>query len=404
MNVSREAMPASVAEVADALRAATADSHRVTVAGGGTHLAFGRSNEPPDVVLRTTALNRVVEYVPHDMTIAVEAGMTIADLSSLLARHRCRLPLDVEDPRTSTIGGVIAFGIAGPRRLGMGTLRDYLIGARIALADGTLVKTGGMVVKNVSGYDLTRMLHGSMGSLGVMTSLNFKLAPMPAEQSTVPFDFGDASLALATAAALLASRLPFAALQADSSGTLRVGCDGHAADAARLRAGARNAALVRGGTEGDTLEGERAVAEAWRASAAAPFGGRTVTLRVTSTPSRVAGDVERTVRAAGRLDREARWTADAGSSTIELSMETSSGTEGAEGAEEVARLERLIDALADLSPSVRVTRCPLEMRPGLALFGRAPSSARILRLVKSQFDPQRVLAGDAFAAAGVTHG
>jgi glycolate oxidase FAD binding subunit len=387
MQPSKDARPATIADVAQILADAVASGLSVTAVGGGTHLALGRSTRAPNIVLHTTELRNVVEHTPDDMTISVEAGMRIADLRDLLARHRSRLPIDVEAPDRATIGGVVAFGAVGPRRLGLGTLRDYLIGARFAQPDGRVVKTGGMVVKNVSGYDLTRMLHGSVGALGVIGSLNFKLAPMPASQAVVLFALSQPGEALAAASAIVETRLPFAAVHARSDGAVVVGCEGHVADAKRLRAEARAVAMRHGAAERESVEGASDVSAAWREFAAAPFGDRTATFRVVSTQSRVAADVERAAALARSMRFEPIWSADAGCGTAELSVDC------ADRSDDVVKLERELIEMMNL----RVTRCPLASRSSLILQGRPPAGAHLMRLIKSQFDPTGALSGAPFA-------
>jgi len=394
MQPSKDARPATIDEVARILADAVASGLSVTTIGGGCHLALGRSMRAPNIILHTTELRDVVEHEPDDMTISVEAGMRIADLRELLAHHRSRLPIDVEAPERSTIGGMVAFGAVGPRRLGLGTLRDYLIGARFVQADGRMVKTGGMVVKNVSGYDLTRMLHGSMGALGVIGSLNFKLAPMPASQSVLTFALARATDALATAAAIVDTRLPFSAVHARSDGTVVAGCEGHADDVKRLRAEARAVTLWHGATERECCEGENDVNAAWHEFSAAPFDERTTTFRIASTQSKIATDIERAAAIARSLCFEPVWSADAGCGTAELSVDC------ADDCDDIVKLERELMGLATL----RITRCPLSIRPHLVLHGRQPAGAQLMRLLKSQFDPTGAFAGAPFAVGAQSDG
>lgn len=383
MQPSKDVRPATVADVAQILADAVASGLSVTTMGGGTHLALGRSLRAPNIVLHTTELRDVVEHVPADMTISVEAGMRIADLRELLAKHDARLPIDVEAPERATIGGLVAFGSVGPRRLGLGTLRDYLIGARFVQPDGRIVKTGGMVVKNVSGYDLTRMLHGSDGALGVIGSLNLKLAPMPAAQTVVTFDCARSGEALAAAAAIVDRRLPFTAVHATSDGSVIVGCEGHAADVKRLRSEARALAMRFGASEQNSVEGEDDTNAAWHEFSAAPFGERTATFRIVSTQSKVAATVERAAAAASAFDYDTVWSADAGCGTAELSVDSD------DRADDLIALERELTELSTL----RVTRCPVAMRSHLVLYGRPPAAMPLMRLLKSQFDPTGTLTG-----------
>ncbi len=151
--------------------------------GGGTKLALGNPPERLDVVLSTRRLGGVIDYVPTDLVLSVGAGARIGDVRAVLAEHGQHLPIDA--PAEATIGGLIATALAGPRRLGYGTLRDLLIGIAVAHPAGTVTRAGGMVVKNVSGFDLPRVYHGSLGTLGVIVSANFKVLPAPRHESTL---------------------------------------------------------------------------------------------------------------------------------------------------------------------------------------------------------------------------
>jgi len=374
--------PDTIAGVSEILRAAHANGQRVSVVGGGTHEGCGRSPGRVDVELHTYRLDSVAAHTPEDMTISVQAGMTAARLSALLAGHGCRLPLDVEQPERATIGGIAASGWSGPRRLGMGCLRDLLIGARAVLADGTIVKTGGMVVKNVSGYDLTKLLHGSSGSLGVIVELNFKLLQMPARQVAVTYALPDGPAALGVAAALFASRLPYGAIEAASDGAVAVGCEGHAADVVRLLQESGDVASRFGGVEASRLEGEAETSRAWRAWIAAPFGAETATFRIASLPASAAQTVADVSRTAGELGCALRWRAGIGRGAIDVSVDT------AQTRHRLAAFER---ALIERFGTVRVVRCPDRLRGDLAIFGRPVQGLALMRSLKAQFDPNGVL-------------
>ncbi len=153
--------------------------------GGGTSLDFGGSPRSPGVAIDTRALDRVIDYPAADMTITVEAGVTMATLRSVLSGHGQRLLVDAPDPDRATVGAVFATGTTGPRRFGAGRPRDQVIGVSFVTADGALVKGGGRVVKNVAGYDFPRLLTGSMGTLGVIAQLTLKVRPRPEASAVV---------------------------------------------------------------------------------------------------------------------------------------------------------------------------------------------------------------------------
>lgn len=151
------------------------------------------------------ALNRVIEYTPEDMTITVEAGMVFSAMQKTLAEHSQWLPLDPPHPERATLGAILATNASGPRRYGYGTIRDYLIGMRVALADGTVIKSGGRVVKNVAGFDLCKLLIGSQGTLGVIVEATFKLRPLPEVERFLEFRCASLDQAEALQKSILAS-------------------------------------------------------------------------------------------------------------------------------------------------------------------------------------------------------
>jgi len=152
--------------------------------GGRTALDFGYSLTKPAVTVDLTSLKRVVDFPARDMTITVEAGVTIDQLVTVLASEKQRLPIDVSQSSRATLGGAITTNTSGPRRFGYGTFRDYVIGITALTADGQEFHSGGRVVKNVAGYDLCKLLVGSLGTLAIVTQVTLKLKPI-AESSVL---------------------------------------------------------------------------------------------------------------------------------------------------------------------------------------------------------------------------
>ena len=177
--------PHSAEEAAEILRAANEDGASVIPRGGGTKSDWGNPPKRTDVMLSTVNLNRVIEHAWADLTVTVEAGCTIAELQRTLAQHGQRLAVDPLWPEKATVGGVLSTNDTGTLRLRYGGLRDLVIGVTLALADGTLARSGGKVVKNVAGYDLSKLVTGAFGTLGVITSATFRLHPLPKHTHTV---------------------------------------------------------------------------------------------------------------------------------------------------------------------------------------------------------------------------
>ncbi len=191
LSVSR---PASGEETAEVLRAAARDGLTAVPWGGGVSLARERAPRRYDLALDLTALDRVVEYQPEDMTLTAGCGVTLATLRAALAARGQELPLEGARPDRATLGGLLAANASGPRRLRFGAPRDRILGARFVLADGTLARSGGRVVKNVAGYALHRLLCGSRGGLAVLLEASLKLAPAPARRVALVFGVGARAL------------------------------------------------------------------------------------------------------------------------------------------------------------------------------------------------------------------
>lgn len=183
--------PSNVDEVARALAHASRAKKRVAVRGGGTKAGWGAAAPPADVGISTRRLDGVVAHRYGDLTATVQAGTPLAAVNRELARHGQWIPLDPPSPDRATIGGIVATNDAGPRRHRYGAPRDLIIGIDFLRIDGTAAKSGGIVVKNVAGYDLGRLMTGSFGSLAVITSATFKLYPIPPASRTVVIDIAD---------------------------------------------------------------------------------------------------------------------------------------------------------------------------------------------------------------------
>jgi glycolate oxidase FAD binding subunit len=204
--------PQIIDNLSRTLARASAETLRVSPRGGNS---TADRFQPPlnvDLNIDLTQLNHILEYEPANLTVTVEAGMTLGALQKALAEHQQFLPLDPPQPSRATLGGIIATNSYGPMRLRYGTVRDWLIGARVVLADGTVVRGGGKVVKNVAGYDLPKLFVGSNGTLGVVAEATFKLCPLPPVSRTlVATDDGPSALRRLLAELLRWSPLPNAA-------------------------------------------------------------------------------------------------------------------------------------------------------------------------------------------------
>jgi glycolate oxidase FAD binding subunit len=181
--------PMSEEEIASILKYANENGKKVNVEGGGTKKGFGGLVESADLILSLALFKGVVEHATGDLTMTVKAGTTFKELQTYLAHHGQKIALDPALPDEATIGGIIAANESGPKRLGYGSARDNVIGLRIVYPDGTIIRSGGKVVKNVAGYDMNKLFIGSMGTLGVLTEVTLKLRPISKCESLVLVSF-----------------------------------------------------------------------------------------------------------------------------------------------------------------------------------------------------------------------
>jgi glycolate oxidase FAD binding subunit len=177
--------PQAVPELQELVRRAAAEGQALYPLGGRTMLDYGLPPTRPGIGIDLRGLDQVIDYPARDMTVTVQAGITLAQLQDLLRQENQRLPVDVPHPGQATLGGALAANASGPRRYGCGTFRDYVIGITVVNDDGQEVKAGGRVVKNVAGYDLCKLYVGSLGTLGIITQVTLKLRPLPEERALI---------------------------------------------------------------------------------------------------------------------------------------------------------------------------------------------------------------------------
>lgn len=373
--------PSSVAEAAACLRDT---SGSVLFRGAGTSLDWGGTVVETDLTLDTGALSGVLDHTAADMTAAVKAGTPLAVLQDELAGHGQWLALDPPTQGAgATLGGLLSAGDSGPSRLRYGNLRDLVIGVTLVLADGTVARSGGHVIKNVAGYDLAKLVHGSLGSLALIAEVVVRLHPRPVEQVTTA-GRADARQAAAAAGAIAASALEPTAVEwvqdDDDGGRLLVRSVGSpvavAAAVAQLRA------LLAGvGVAASRCPPEEA-SQLWAAHERAVTGddGDTV-LRISTLPTDLAGTAEHASRCASAAGLTFRLVSSAalGVHTVRLSGDDPQAV--AAGVSEVRQ------HVLDRGGSVLLRRRPADVDARVDPLGPPPSSVELLRRVKAQFDP-----------------
>ncbi|MDR2984953.1 MAG: FAD-binding oxidoreductase [Nocardiopsaceae bacterium] len=399
------ASPASTAEASALLSAAAALGLAVVPRGTGTRMHWGNAPERCDVVIETTKLAEVVEHAAGDLVVTVQAGARMDRLSETLADAGQRLALDPPAAGATragrgTVGGVLATGAAGPLRLRYGTGRDLLIGITVVRADGTVAKSGGKVVKNVAGYDLGKLFAGSRGTLGLITQATFRLHPLPAHVAYVTTELP--SPAEASRALSVATGSEFSPVSAEiywPSGSAPVHtCIALEGDPESVRARGKALSAVLGPDSAASLHEEP---PSWWDAAAQADG---TVLQVGFWPGDLAGVLSECRREADKagLDPVISGSAAAGQLNAALPEDIDPGLvagfvtalRGALGPEGPMLNHRAGGPA--VTTSVVVQHAPPAVAALVDLFGPVPSLP-LMRAIKAQFDPGRMMAPGRFA-------
>lgn len=181
--------PVTEEEISAVLKYANDQGKKVLVEGGGTKRGFGGTVESADILLSMKRYTGVTEHAAGDMTLTVKAGTTFKEIQEFLSQYKQQVSLDPSWSEFATIGGIVASNESGAKRLGYGSSRDVVIGLRNVYPDGTIIRSGGKVVKNVAGYDMNKLFVGAMGTLGVISEVTVKLRPLPKYESLILLSF-----------------------------------------------------------------------------------------------------------------------------------------------------------------------------------------------------------------------
>ena len=366
--------PGTFEDAAAALAQAADARHAVRIRGAGTKAGWGSPTDEPELELRTTALNRIVEHNAGDLTAVLEAGVPVARVQETFASEGQMLALDPAlgrgTDRYATVGGMIATGDCGPLRHRYGAPRDLVLGMTVALSDGTIAHSGSKVIKNVAGYDIAKLFSGSFGTLGLILSVSVRLHPLPEHSATSLGASADPAALSAAAIALTRAPLELEALDvAWRAG--RGGILARTAGAEATRRASRVAALMReaGLEHVDTTEDDDAL---WARQRAGQRGhnGRAL-LRVAARPSELAAVLRATEECSGTLVGRAAL----GTSYLEVEPDA---------------LLRLRSGLPRGARSVLLD-APAELRSAVDAWGADGGGAQeLMGRIKQRFDPARV--------------
>ncbi len=265
--------PANDEEISESLKLATREGWNTMPAGGRAWLDY-QPGPAAQIIVSTSRLNQIVEHEPADLIAVAQAGVRLTDFNSLLEANGQWLPLDPPNDGRATIGGVVSTGLGGAHQFAYGRPRGSVIGMKVVLGDGSRIKAGGRVVKNVAGYDLCKLFTGSFGSLGIITEVNFKLRPRPESEATVIVNGAIADL-IESGGALMQRRLfPVAAEIISPAFAARLGISSNKATMFVRFAGNEKGVAFQINESRSLLQGatvETSDRELWQKIAAAPF-------------------------------------------------------------------------------------------------------------------------------------
>lgn len=379
------------------------EGRTIEIQGGNTLRRFGAPPARADVTLTTTALSELLAHEYHDLTCSTRSGIRVADFGDLLAKHGQFVPIDVPLRRKATVGGALAAGWLGPRRHYYGRARDLVIGSQVVLADGTVANAGGMVVKNVSGYDMSKLYVGSFGTLGIITQLNFKTLPNPQRRRALVAKLPEHTRARAAAQIASSPIAPAAAFCVEGfrksvdgedgiDGRMYVLLEGSETLVDRATRDLRSALGRAGVPETLILD-----AGAWESferildACIASVGERSITYRALGMP----GDaVERGTSLRDAANRHELFTdvlIDVMNGDVFLRVSERDSRAFAE------KVERCDDELRTLCPRCVIAAGEAPIRESLNSWGADPPAIAKMRVLKAQFDPHGTLNRGRFA-------
>ena len=395
--------PATVEAVSAVMPAAHGAGAAVILWGGGTRIAMGNMPRRYDVALDLTRLNSIIAHNHGDLTATVQAGVTVAALRRALAEHGQFLAIDPPLPDTATVGGTLAVGNSGPLKWQYGSVRDTVIGMKVVQADGVVTKSGGQVVKNVSGYDMARLHIGGLGTLGVIVEVSVKLTPLPHHETTVVASYDTATDAIRASLDIFEGDVPPLALMVidaeaaarfgnpDRAHHLAVRLGGRTKTVDRMVSEATAAAKRRGCRSVDELDGH-AASSLWRR--AADFGWDeatipTVGVRASVTPASV-----------GSLWAGLQSQETAPGARLALVGHPAHGVvqacwyhDGAQPDDEAVRafILSVREAVRSEGGNMVVETCPPAVKAGLDVWDDVGDQIAVMRSLKDQYDPERIL-------------
>jgi glycolate oxidase subunit GlcD len=394
--------PGSAAEISQVVDLAARESQTIVPAGGATFLDAGNLLERPNLIVTTRRLSKLIHHEPADLVATAQAGLTLREFQDQLRQKGQCLPIDPPDDGTATLGGVVATGMAGAQQFGYGPLRSFVIGLRAILADGTTIKAGGNVVKNVAGYDLCKLFTGSYGTLGIITEVTFKLRPVPFETRTIAASGQRSALTkIGTAIARQASPVAVELLSPSLAGQIIVEVDRSEHLLLVRFAGASRAVVVETAHALKMLREQNITCathdedeEIWRSvSKAATAGSKNLIWRANTRASEVASFLDDVASLeqdeASHVDLQ--WQASVGDGRLRVIARAP-----VYPADSVRTLQRMRQRAEGLGGHLVIERAPTDIKNEIDSWGGPGSATELMKRVKQQLDPQNLFSPGRF--------
>jgi glycolate oxidase FAD binding subunit len=373
--------PDSADAVAATLEWASREHLTVLTRGAGTKLGWGPAPRNIDILLSTAHLNRVVAHRYGDLTATVQAGAALSDVNRQLAQHGQWIPLDPPWADRATIGGVVATNDSGPRRHRYGAPRDLIIGVEFARWDGKLAKGGGIVVKNVAGYDLPRLMTGSFGSLGVIVTATFKLFPLTAASQTLVVGLKEPRDLGSLVAKILGSHLTPTAIEFQTPPLSLLVRFESIEEAVEQQAATLSTLIREGGFAARAIAGAEET-ELWAAHGRSLWNGTGAVVKLTVLPSEVPATLTSLASLTGSADYVAAGRAGLGVFLVRIDGDAD------------AQLRAIAGLRAGLPAgrgSAVIVRGSAELRARADVWGSIGDGLPLMRAVKQRFDPAGIL-------------
>ena len=400
------ALPESVEQIQKLLAFAADRGLSVIPAGSGTKLGIGNPPQKVDLVLSTRRLNSMIEYEPADLTVTVQAGMRLANLQVQLSENGQFLPLDPAYASLATVGGIAATNASGPLRLRHGTPRNQVLGMRVVQSGGAVVKSGGKVVKNVSGYDLNKLYIGSFGTLGINTELTFKLSPLAENGITMLLRFKRFEDATKTASDITSSQLLPSYLNLFINGvpdtrvlepSLVVGLDAHPKAIAWQRNQVQWIAKQSGVIGVEIIQERQAakLAEAMRTFTQTNPSQQIIVCKVNLRMSDIEEYIGVALEIASALACSVRVMGLMGTGQVYFVFSEFAGM--VEPTMIASTLAELRKHACSVGGNLILETAPVEVKRDIDVWGTVGSGSEIMKKIKAQFDPSKLLNPGRFA-------